>query len=36
MVKKGTMALKVDMAKAYDRIEWDFVHGVLTAMGFPN
>lgn len=30
------MALKLDMAKTYDRIEWDFVHGVLTAMGFPS
>lgn len=28
------MALKVDMNKAHDRLEWDFVEGVLLKFGF--
>ncbi|XP_058762699.1 uncharacterized protein LOC131636069 [Vicia villosa] len=34
--KKGVMALKLDMSKSNDWLEWSFMVGVLEAMGFPN
>lgn len=33
-VKQCTAAVKTDMSKAYDRLEWDFVRLVLARMGF--
>jgi len=32
--RKGYVAIKLDMEKAYDRIEWDFLLQCLTHMGF--
>lgn len=34
--KKGWMGLKIDMEKAYDRLEWRFLEKVLHGFGFPN
>lgn len=34
--KKGVMALKLEMLKAYDRVERSFVVSVLEAMEFPK
>jgi hypothetical protein len=34
--KEGYVGIKTDMAKAYDRLEWGFLHATLTAMKFPQ
>ena len=34
--KKGTLALKLDISRAYDRVEWQFLQGIMEKMGFPT
>lgn len=31
---KGDMALKIDINKAYDRVDWGFLQHMMLAMGF--
>ena len=32
--KKGSLALKLDISKTYDRVEWTFLQGIMTKLGF--
>lgn len=32
--KNGDVALKLDLSKAYDKIDWDYLKDVLATLGF--
>ena len=34
--KIGFMAIKVDLAKAYDRLSWNFILDTLIDLGLPH
>ena len=34
--KEGFLGLKLDMSKAYNRVEWDFLEKMILKLGFPD
>jgi hypothetical protein len=33
---KGELALKIDISKAFDKVDWSFLRGILVRMGFSD
>ncbi|GKU90863.1 hypothetical protein SLEP1_g4808 [Rubroshorea leprosula] len=34
--RRGHMAIKLDLSKAFDKVEWNFLEDTMRAMGFPE
>ena len=34
--KKGHMAVKLNISKAYDRVEWEFLQRMMQKIGLPD
>jgi hypothetical protein len=34
--RKGELALKIDISKAYDKVDWGFMRGMLERLGFAS
>ena len=34
--KKVSLALQLNISKAYDRVEWNFLQGIMIKLGFPD
>jgi len=32
----GSLAMKLDISKAYNHVEWEFLKGIMVRLGFPN
>lgn len=36
MSVEGSLSLKLDMSKAYDRVKWLFVREIMLSLGFAE
>ena len=34
--KRGSLALNLDISKAYDHVEWPFLKGIMSRLGLPE